>query len=135
MKLFKLIFDWWYQATLGTKIFTFLRGEFVGVDKFGNRYFQERGRKDRGLVHWDRRKRWAIYKGLAEASAIPPEWNAWLQHTESDAPLNYNKKYNWEKTHKPNLTGTDGAYRPSGSILSGERDKATGDYEHWRPKN
>jgi NADH:ubiquinone oxidoreductase subunit len=37
---------------------------------------------------------------------------------------------------RPNPTGTPAAYRPRGSILaSGERPKATGDYEAWTPGN
>jgi NADH:ubiquinone oxidoreductase subunit len=42
----------------------------------------------------------------------------------------------WEKPHVPNLTGTPMAYRPPGSILAGgERAKATGDYQPWKPRN
>jgi len=34
----------------------------------------------------------------------------------------------------PNLTGTAEAYRPPGHVLAGgQRDKATGDYEPWKP--
>jgi NADH:ubiquinone oxidoreductase subunit len=33
-----------------------------------------------------------------------------------------------------NMTGTEAAYRPPGSILAtGKRPAATGDYESWRP--
>ena len=40
----------------------------------------------------------------------------------------------WEKPHQPNLTGTPGAHRPSGSTLAqGRRPKATGDYKAWSP--
>ena len=40
----------------------------------------------------------------------------------------------WEKPHRPNLTGTPQAYRPAGSTLaSGKRPKATGDYQPWTP--
>jgi NADH:ubiquinone oxidoreductase subunit len=41
----------------------------------------------------------------------------------------------WEAPQQPNLTGTPGAYRPSGSILAaGTRPRATGDYKPWRPQ-
>jgi NADH:ubiquinone oxidoreductase subunit len=42
----------------------------------------------------------------------------------------------WEKPHRPNMTGTPQAYRPSGSILGvGRRPQATGDYKPWVPGN
>jgi NADH:ubiquinone oxidoreductase subunit len=40
----------------------------------------------------------------------------------------------WWKPHRPNLTGTPGAHRPTGSTLAqGRRPKATGDYKPWTP--
>ena len=40
----------------------------------------------------------------------------------------------WWKPHRPNLTGTPGAQRPTGSTLAqGRRPKATGDYKPWTP--
>ena len=40
----------------------------------------------------------------------------------------------WQKPHRPNLTGTPGAHRPTGSTLAqGRRPKATGDYKAWNP--
>ena len=44
------------------------------------------------------------------------------------------EKAPWIEEHRPNLTGTEFAYRPDGSILKGgKRQKGTGDYEAWRP--
>ena len=41
---------------------------------------------------------------------------------------------NSEIDHKPNLTGTLGAYRPPGSLAEGgERAPSSGDYEAWKP--
>lgn len=112
---------------LGTRLYTWLHGEFVGEDTFGNRYYRERralrGRKER---------RWVMYNGALEASKVPPEWHAWL-HFSSDAPLE-GKRQAWQKPHRPNLTGTRFAYFPPGhDRRGGKRDKATGDYESWRP--
>lgn len=133
--MFSLIFDWWHQATWETRIFTFFRGNFVGKDHFGNRYYEEKKSSKKILPHWHRARRWAVYSGIAEASAIPPGWNAWLQHTSNDIPEDGDERYSWEQEHIPNLTGTSAAYRPPGSILEGgKRSKATGDYEHWRPE-
>ena len=87
ISLTRFLFDWWHKATFTTWLSTFLYGEFVGEDQYGNKYFHKRQKRDKTSPHWERRSRWAIYNGVTEASAIPPEWNAWLQHTESDAPL------------------------------------------------
>jgi NADH:ubiquinone oxidoreductase subunit len=92
----------------------------------GNRYYRERNGD----------KRWVIYRDLAEASKVPPEWHGWLHHTVDELPdeEEYEPKP-WQKSHRPNMTGTSGAYRPRGSTLvQGERPPATGDYEPWRPE-
>lgn len=118
------IFTWWNEATAGTSLFTWWKGELVGNDQFGNRYYQEK----RG------RRRWVIYHGAIEASAVPAEWHAWLHHTVDEPPLERPPARPWEKEHQPNPTGTADAYRLPGDLQAGgERDKATGDYEPWRP--
>ena len=43
MRLLELIFTWWNGATIGTLFHTWRKGEFVGADEFGNRYFQTKG--------------------------------------------------------------------------------------------
>jgi len=119
------------MANLWTHIFTSFRGQFVAEDSFGNRYYQERSAR-RGLP---RRRRWVLYKGKAEASKAPPEWHAWLHYTIAEPPLGGGVPHrDWQKPHKPNMTGTDEAYRPPGHLLAGgRRDRATGDYEPWTP--
>jgi NADH:ubiquinone oxidoreductase subunit len=122
-------------ANLGTRIYCWLRGEQVGSDQFGNRYYREKGG---GKVHADslrKERRWVIYDGEVEASRVPAEWHAWLHHTTQDLPPEGGPaKRPWQKEHLPNLTGTAAAYRPPGHILQGgQRDKATGDYEPWVP--
>ena len=50
--------------------------------------------------------------------------------------VRYLKKGEWQKAHKPNLTGTALAYRPKGSLLArGERPRVTGDYDAWTPRS
>jgi len=40
----------------------------------------------------------------------------------------------WEKEHQPNLSGSPMAYVPPGhERRGGQRQRATGDYEAWRP--
>jgi NADH:ubiquinone oxidoreductase subunit len=127
------------MATLGTRLYTWLHGEFVGSDQFGNRYYREKGnrRPKRGAGMESRERRWVIYRGESEASKVPPEWHGWLHHTVKDpAPSNV-RRYAWQKEHLPNLTGTPFAYRPRGSLLRlgpENRSRATGDYEPWTPE-
>ena len=104
----------------------------VGTDALGNKYYRAKARK--GYNH---ERRWVIYKGVPEASSVPAEWHGWLHHQTNEMPdvntLSYRRS--WQKPHTPNLTGTNQAYRPPGHILQGgQRDKATGDYEAWKPE-
>jgi NADH:ubiquinone oxidoreductase subunit len=114
-------------------VWTKLYGEFVGADELGNRYYRTRGGKIDPTLGFERR--WVIYNGLAEASKIPPTWHGWMHHTvDVPPPLDKTKPHPWEKPHRPNLTGTPYAHRPSGSTLAqGRRPKATGDYKAWTP--
>lgn len=107
------------------------RGKKVGKDQFGNVYYEAPARKG-----YSRPRRWVIYKGKVDASAIPPEWHGWIHHQTNNVPCENTMSYRreWQKPYTPNLTGTNQAYRPKGHILEGgKRDKATGDYEAWVP--
>lgn len=116
------------MAHVGTWLYTLLFGERVGTDSFGNRYY-----RNRRAPRYGRERRWVVYKGLVEASKVPPEWHAWLHHT-TDAPLTDVKPRPWQKPHLPNLSGTAFAYRPKGHDLSGgKRQSSPGDYEPWTP--
>ena len=130
MKTFLLqFFTWWNGQTLGTRFFTWRKGSKVGEDQFGNVYYQ--GGKD----VYGRPRRWVIYKGVAEASKIPPGWHGWMHHRVDTPPSSENyRPHEWQKPHQPNLTGTPDAYRPKGSVLStGARPRVTGDYDAWTP--
>ncbi len=120
------IFGWWHGQTMSTRLFTALRGVRVGEDELGNVYYQ--GKKDG--------RRWVIYNGPADASAIPAGWHGWM-HYRTDVPpskSDYTPR-DWEKPHEPNLTGTAMAYRPDGSILTNQtRPRVTGDYDAWSPE-
>lgn len=119
------LFTWWNGQTMGTRFFTWRKGEFVGEDEFGNKYYRERNGK----------RRWVLYNGTAEASRIPVGWHGWMHHRTDVPPTedSYQPK-EWELAYQPNLTGTPNAYRPKGSILTPEsRPKVTGDYEAWAP--
>lgn len=131
--MLKAIFTWWNGATLGQRFHIGRRGVFVGQDEQGNRYFEARDNSD---SYDQRKRRWVIYNGYAEASKVPPEWSGWLHYTldepPTQAPL---KRREWEKDHLPNLTGTVHAWRPKGSLTrGGERAAATSDYQAWSPE-
>ncbi len=116
---------------IGTLIYTWLRGDLVGTDEFNNRYYRSRGRRLHG-----RERRWVLFGGRPEASAVPPEWHAWLHHT-TPSPLAESavQARPWQKAHESNQTGTAGAYRPSGhDLMGGRRAAATGDYQPWVPE-
>ncbi|MCH6578305.1 MAG: NADH:ubiquinone oxidoreductase subunit NDUFA12 [Alphaproteobacteria bacterium] len=121
------------MATLGTRLWTWLRGELVGTDKAGNLYYRQRVKPGKTAGR-QRERRWVIYRGEDEASKVPADWSAWLHHTVAEAPTGPEESYPWQKENAANPTGTDDAYRPPGSVLRGaKRAKATGDYEPWRP--
>jgi NADH:ubiquinone oxidoreductase subunit len=130
---FLRLFTWWSGYTFGTWVWTRLYGELVGEDEFGNRYYRTRGRKIDPTL--DRERRWVIYANYAEASMVPPSWHGWLHDTVPLPPTEDGyRPHAWEKPHRPNLTGTPAAYRPSGSTLAqGRRPRATGDYRPWKP--
>ncbi|MCS0501794.1 NADH:ubiquinone oxidoreductase subunit NDUFA12 [Ancylobacter mangrovi] len=128
------MFTWWNGQTMGTRFHTWRYGELVGEDEFGNRYYRAKGGKIDPTLGFQRR--WVIFNGPAEATAIPPGWHAWM-HQRSDVPPseeNYVPR-EWQKPHRPNPTGTPAAYRPPGSTLGfGHRPAVTGDYKAWTPE-
>jgi len=101
-------FTWWNGATLNTLVWTARHGELVGEDEYGNRYYRTKGGRIDPALGFERR--WVIYKGLAEASAIGPAWHGWIHHTV-DTPPTIEKVTPrlWWKPHRPNLTGAPSA--------------------------
>ena len=131
--MLKNIFTWWNGATIGIRFTLGRRGVFIGKDELGNSYYEA---KDTSDSYDGRKRRYVVYNGYAEASKVSPDWHGWLHHTFDEPPtVEPLKRQAWERDHIPNLTGTVNAWRPQGSIArSGERQKATGDYEAWRPE-
>jgi NADH:ubiquinone oxidoreductase subunit len=132
MSLFKQLFTWWNGQTVATRFFTWRKGEFVGSDEAGNRYYRAKSAVPQSIAE----RRWVIYNGVSEASAIPPGWHAWMHHRVDSVPgKSDSSAHPWQKPHLPNLTGTAAAYRPPGSLRSGEGpQRAPADYESWRPR-
>ena len=117
------VLTWWNGQSFGTQIFTWRNGVAVGEDELGNKYYTNK----------DQSKRWVIYNGPIEASRISPDWHGWLHNTFDDCPATTPLKHkSWEKTHVANMSGTDAAYHPPGSLYSAK--SVTGDYEAWQPE-
>ena len=114
-----------------TMLRTWLRGQFVAEDLYGNRYYRQRRPGD-----WHKERRWVVFAVARDPTTIPPGWVGWLhkriQIPPSEQPLPVPR---WEKQEPlPNLTGTELAYLPPGAVeRGGQRAAATGDYEAWRP--
>lgn len=123
MGFFKNLFTWWEGASIGTALFSWRHGSQVGEDGLGNLYFEGNDR------------RWVMYKGSNDVSRVPPEWYAWLTRQIDDVPDNVLPPAPaFLKPATPNLTGTPGAYRPSGALeQGGRRAAASGDYQPWLP--
>jgi NADH:ubiquinone oxidoreductase subunit len=107
---------------------SFGRGDFIGEDSLGNKYFE-----NSHFRRYGRPVRQVKYNGWRESSKVPPEWHAWLHHTRKDAPIDCGPKYTWEKPHLPNLTGSAFAHKPLGWL----RGKASipKSYEPWTPSD
>ena len=132
MGIFSEIFSWWGGNTWGTRLYIWRKMRLVGEDEFGNRYYLQ----VKGVGPVGKPRRFVTYKNGAEASKVPPDWHGWLHYTVDTPPTeqDYQAKP-WQKPHQMNMTGTAGAYRPQGSILSPtQRPRGTGDYKAWRPQ-
>jgi len=132
MSMLTELVSWWGGNTWGTRLFTWRKGQLVGEDDLGNRYYVQRS----GVGPLGVPARWVIYKSLSEASQVPPDWHGWLHHTVDDIPMreSYQPKP-WQKPHQMNMTGTPAAYRPQGSVLGkGSRAASTSDYKPWQPE-
>ncbi len=102
LTIFKKIFTWWNQDTFGTKLKTIFTGKLVGKDSFGNKYYENK-----------KGKRWVIYYGEIDASKIPVEWYSWMHFTPNKIENKHDfQKYDWQKPHQHNLTGTNNSYYP-----------------------
>ena len=120
LSFFKQIFIWWHRQTIGTFILTLFTGKFVGKDEFGNKYYSNA-----------KGKRWVIYQSKVESSKIPSEWHLWIHFLTNNRPSDNPKKFEWQKKHEENLTGTKKAYKPDGSLTSDSK-KDMKKYETWK---
>ena len=102
---------------IGTFIYTWIYGELVGKDEFGNKYYKSK--KD---------ERWVIYSNNIEATKITSDWFLWMHHTIDKVPDKNVKKFRWQKKHLENRTGSKNSYKPI-KIRKNNNDKK---YETWK---
>ncbi|CAN0887783.1 Probable NADH dehydrogenase [ubiquinone] 1 alpha subcomplex subunit 12 [Linum grandiflorum] len=104
----------------------------VGVDKFGNKYYEKLGDTQYG------RHRWVEYaeKGRYNASQVPPEWHGWLHfvtdHTGDELLMLKPQRYGVD--HKENVSGqgSDQIYHSKGHALNPLQKNWTR-YQSWEP--
>ncbi|KAF1823169.1 NDUFA12-domain-containing protein [Dissoconium aciculare CBS 342.82] len=92
------------------------RGTLIGMDSYGNKYF-ENMEEELPL-----RTRWVDYKDWEfDPSQIEPGWHAWISYS-IDKPPSEDKLLQrgvraWEPTaHRPVLTATRSAYKPYSTV-------------------
>ncbi len=131
MRFLKQFITWWNGATWNTLFYTWRKGEFVGTDGIGNRYYRAKSALPESIPE----RRWVIYAGYSEASQVPPGWHGWMHHRVDTPPTGHETTREWQLPHQENLTGSSGAYRPPGSIAVGGRPVLQApDYQAWRPE-
>ncbi len=128
MQFLKMIFTWWNTQTLGTLIWTRRRGELVGMDAQGNRYYRDR----KGASINGKTRRWVIYNGDIESTRVDPDWHGWLHYTVDETPdeADYTRR-DWHQPHQINPTGTKDAHKPAGPADTASY--ASG-YDSWKPE-
>jgi NADH:ubiquinone oxidoreductase subunit len=92
---------------------TLKSGRLVGVDKYGNKYYENR-------YYFYGSSRWveyAEYKNLEyDASQVPAEWFGWLHYrtdaTPNEDAVKLHTKFKWMLDHSENQSGTKEAYMP-----------------------
>ena len=114
----KIFFTWWNRQTFGTFLKTLFFGKLVGKDEFGNKYYKN-----------SQDERWVIYANDIEATKISSDWYLWMHRTTNVVPdMKSSKKYDWQKGHQENKTGSRDAYKPT-KIKKGNIVKK---YETWK---
>ncbi|XP_054723939.1 NADH dehydrogenase [ubiquinone] 1 alpha subcomplex subunit 12-like, partial [Uloborus diversus] len=85
-------------------------GTLVGVDKFGNKYYENK-------MYFYSRNRWVDYTEAVnldyDGSQVPAEWHRWLHYMTDDPPtIKKPVEHKWLMDHTANMSGTNKAYMP-----------------------
>ena len=113
----KIIFTWWDKQTFGTFLKTLFFGKYVGSDEHGNKYYKSKNNQ-----------RWVIYSRNVEATKITADWYLWIHHTIDNIPDRKDTKYQWQKKHLENQTGTKNSFKP----VKIQKDDIKKKYETWK---
>lgn len=108
---------------MGMCFFMWCKGEFVGEDEFGNKYYKECGGK----------KCWVVYNGLVEVLFILLGWYGWIYYCVDMVLFeeSYKVKF-WQQFYEVNYIGMFGVYCLYGFILIFEKClEVIGDYQVW----
>ena len=106
-----------------TIIKTKLFAKLVGIDNFGNLYFEHNTQK----TSVGKKKRFCIYNGTSESSRVPAVFHSWLHYSHDDiALIKFLPKYPWQKEHTINMTGTNFATIPQNPTKQQH-------YSSWKP--
>ena len=117
LTLLKKIFTWWNQDTFGTRLKTIFLGKLIGTDEFGNKYYESKNGK-----------RWVVYSEEVDSTKIPVEWYSWIHFMPNKIEKKHVlEKYEWQKPHQSNLTGTESAYYPNKN-----KDESEKKYKTWK---
>ena len=117
MKFIKQFFTWWTEQTLNTRFYTWLKGEYVGSDEFGNRYYRARSAIPDSIPE----RRWVIYRGYSEASMVPPFSVTVNWRSIERLPPVY---FNVPPLNTRLVADTDGVTKPSTLTWNGSSKKA-----------
>lgn len=85
-------------------------GKLVGVDKYGNKYYQND-------YYFVPRNRWVEFNESVfldyDGSQVPAEWHNWLHYVCDDPPTeNPRVAHKWMIDHQENLSGSNMSYVP-----------------------
>lgn len=106
----------------------------VGEDTQGNKYYEKKENVQFG------RHRWVVYADQSNynASAVPPEWHAWLHHISDHTAeeLMKLKPTRYGVAHKENLTGRgDGMIHMTKGHALNPNKRDWKRYQSWQPEN
>ncbi|KAF1839041.1 NDUFA12-domain-containing protein [Decorospora gaudefroyi] len=100
-------------------------GTLIGMDKYGNKYFENLAEE------LPLRTRWVDYKDHEfDPSQIEPGWHAWMSYMVDKSPVQDKLLQRqiriWEPTeHRPTLTWSRSGYKPYNTVKS--------KYSAWAP--
>lgn len=98
------------------RIYLNFAGTKVGVDDYGNKYFELKRTDSFG-----RKKRYCLYNGKPEASKISPEWFPFMHYQiEASDVIKNRKQYKWQRNALPDLTLSEIKYLPKNHPLFDE---------------